>query len=119
MQVKYKETVLYFRIYAELINAAQYQGLITYQDMAVIMGLKPKGSYMGKETGQILGEISLNEHQQARPMLSALAVGVSGVPGGGFYSFAKDLGYEFENTRESKLEFWRNQRKLLYDIWKK
>jgi hypothetical protein len=61
---------------AELVRAAQYRGITTYQDIAVIMGLPIIGSHMGLETGQILGEISEDEVNVGRPMLSAIAVNV-------------------------------------------
>jgi PII-like signaling protein len=55
---KYRGKTVYFHVLAELVRAAQYRGATTYQDIALIMGLPSSGSYMGKETGQILGEIS-------------------------------------------------------------
>src|SRR5215510_11953840 len=89
---KYRGTTKYVHVLAELVRAAQYRGITTYQDIAVIMGLPIQGAYMGKETGHILGEISEDEFRSGRPMLSAVAVGVSGRPGPGFYSLAKSLG---------------------------
>lgn len=70
---KYRGTTTYFHVLAELVRAAQYRGLTTYQDIAVIMGLPQKGSLMGSETGQILGEIAEDEVLANRPMLSAVA----------------------------------------------
>ncbi len=55
---KYRGQTVYFHVMAELIRAAQYCGSATYQDIAVIMGLPVSGSYMGRETGYILGEIT-------------------------------------------------------------
>jgi len=39
---------------------------------------------MGREVGEMIGEISREEVQNGRPMLSAIVVGTSGVPGDGF-----------------------------------
>ena len=61
---------------------------------------------MGKELGEILGEISGDEITYNRPMLSALAVGVSGEPGDGFYSWAKGLGRLHDNSEEGHKQFW-------------
>ena len=47
---------------------------------------------MGREVGHVLGEIVEDEVAADRPMLSAVAVGVSGLPGPGFYSLAQELG---------------------------
>jgi len=62
------------RVLAELIHAAEYRGVTTYQDIAVIMGLPLQGAYMGRETGHVLGEFSEDEVNAGRPMLSAVAV---------------------------------------------
>jgi len=36
---------------AELVRAAQYRGITTYQDIAAIMGLPQTGSHTGRQTG--------------------------------------------------------------------
>jgi len=114
----YQNEQEYHLIYTELINAARYKGVITYQNIAKIMGLPLQGNYMGLEVGRILGAISENEVKKGRPMLSAAAVGVSGEPGGGFYAFAKKLGYEFGEDKKSQRIFWQGELKMVYDVWK-
>lgn len=114
---KYRGTTTYFHVHAELVRAAQYGGTTTYQDIAVIMGLPVVGSYMGSETGHILGEISEDEFRAGRPMLSAIAVGVSGKPGPGFYELAKKLG--LLKDREDERMFWEKQRDAAYKAWKR
>ena len=81
---KYRGTTKYFHVMAELVQAAQYRGLTTYQDVALMIGLPVSGSYMGKEIGHILGEIAEDEVTADRPMLSAVAVGVNGKSGPAF-----------------------------------
>lgn len=88
---KYRGTTTYVHVLAELVRAAQYRGVTTYQDVATIMGLPQKGSYMGAELGAVLGEVAEDEVLAGRPMLSAVAVGVNGKPGPGFFSLAKEL----------------------------
>jgi hypothetical protein len=102
---KYKGQIIYQKVYWDLSQAAQYHGYVTYQEIAQMMGLHISGNYMGKELGQILGEISLEEHSQGRPMLSAIAVGSNGLPGEGFFKLAKDLEYQFEDTPEGRRSF--------------
>jgi hypothetical protein len=114
---KYRGTTKYFHVLAELIRAAQYQGTTTYQDIAVIMGITVTGSHMGKETGKILGEISEDEVDAGRPMLSAVAVNVHGIASEGFYSLARDLGLLKPGQNERK--FWEQQRDAVYEIWKR
>jgi len=81
------------------------------------MGLPVSGSYMGRETGYVLGEISEDEVTANRPMLSAVAVGVNGKPGPGFFSFAKQLGL-FDETKD-ELDFWQEQREAVYRAWRR
>jgi hypothetical protein len=97
---KYRGTPMYFHVMAELVRAAQYRGVTTHQDIAAIMGLRVIGSYMGRETGYILGEISEDEVNANRPMLSAVAVGVNGKPGPGFFSFAQQLSLLDSNDNQ-------------------
>ncbi|HEX8906918.1 MAG TPA: hypothetical protein VF771_18855, partial [Longimicrobiaceae bacterium] len=68
---KYAGSKEFLVVYAELIRAAQYRGVTTYQHVAAVVGLPPQGSHMGKEVGQLLGEISHAEERAGRPMLSA------------------------------------------------
>ena len=114
---KYRGTTTYVHVLAELVRAAQYRGLTTYQDIALIMGLPLKGSHMGAETGHMLGEISEDEVRAGRPMLSAVAVGVSGKPGPGFYQLAHDLGRCPADAGEGT--FWQQEREAVYDAWKR
>ena len=100
---KYRNTTKYFHVLAELVRAAQYRGVTTYQDIALIMGLPLSGSHMGKEVGWILGEISEDEVSAGRPMLSAVAVSVTGKAGPGFYGLAAQLGRLSKSQDETAL----------------
>ena len=114
---KYRGTTVYFHVHAELVRAAQYRGLTTYQDLALIMGLPLQGSHMGAQTGHILGEIVEDEVTAGRPMLSAIAVGVGGKPGPGFYSLARSLGKLRDGDDE--LAFWEAERERVYTAWRR
>jgi hypothetical protein len=114
---KYRGSTVYFHVLAELVRAAQYRGVTTYQDLALIMGLPTKGSYMGSETGQILGEIAEDEFRAGRPILSAVAVGVSGKPGPGFYTLAHQL--DRVSSSEEDLAFWARERDAAYTAWRR
>ena len=41
---KYRGTPNYFRVMAELVHAAEYRGITTYQDLALIMCLPLQGA---------------------------------------------------------------------------
>ncbi|MFN3344234.1 MAG: hypothetical protein ACK412_01100 [Chloroherpetonaceae bacterium] len=62
--------------------------------------------------GAILDEISTNEHNEGRPLLSAVVVKqASGEPGEGFYKLAESLkGYP---------SFWKDELKKVHDYWKR
>ena len=115
---RYRGTTDYIRVLAELVHAAEYRGVTTYQDLAVIMGLPLQGAYMGKETGWILGEISEDEVNAGRPMLSAVAVSVTGKAGPGFFALAKDLG-RFSGDPADEESFWRQEVQTVYETWKR
>jgi hypothetical protein len=114
---KYRGTTTYVHVLAELVRAAQYRGVTTYQDMAVIMGLPVTGSYMGKETGQMLREISTEEVGAQRPMLTAVVVGVNGKPGDGFFVLAEELGKL--KADEDEQTFWKRELEAVYSAWRR
>src|ERR1019366_5549984 len=115
---KYRGTTVYFHVLAGLVRAAQYRGVTTYQDIAVIMGLPQTANLMGKETGHILGEISEDEVEQGRAMLSSVAVGVNGKPGEGFYALAELIG--LLKPRYGRVGFWQQQqRDAAYAAWRR
>ena len=115
---KYRGTKEYYLIYSELITAARYRGTITYQEIAQIIGLPLKGSYMGAEIGHLLGEISEDEFNVDRPMLSSIAVNVQGSPGSGFFELARLLGKLTEESKEAENEFSKEEREAVYETWK-
>jgi len=115
---KYRGTKKYHLIYSELITAARYRGTITYQEIAKIIGLPLKGNYMGAEIGHLLGEISEDEVNAGRPMLSSIAVNVQGSPGSGFFELARSLGKLTEESKEAENDFWEEESEAVYEIWK-
>ena len=116
MTTEWKDTKEYFITYSILINAAKHSGFATYQEIAQACGLPTAGSYMGPVVGAILGAISKNEIEHGRPFLSAIAVGVSGKPGPGFFEWAKELNAAKDNQNEE--DFFTQECKKIYDMWK-
>lgn len=117
VQDKYRGTIEYVRVLAELVRAAEFRGMTTYQDIALIMGLPQRGNHMSREVGQLLGEISEDETRAGRPMLSAVAVGAGGSPGRGFFALARDLGRL--DTDGNETAFWQAERQATYDVWRR
>jgi hypothetical protein len=114
--MQYKGTGEYFLIFNELVTAARYRGTVTYQELAHSIGLPITGDYMANELGQCLGEISEDQVQNNRPMLSAVAVKVSGLPGEGFFTLAKKLD-RFYGADEQRRSFWEAEVQRVYVHW--
>ena len=114
---KYRGSKKYMLVFSELLRAARCRGTLTYQDIAHLIGLPLRGSYMGSEIGHLVGEISEDEHNNGRPMLSALVVSVKGRPGSGFFELAKLLGELDDDSDQGKEAFWLKTREALYEEW--
>jgi hypothetical protein len=74
---------------------------------------------MAQETGHILGEISEDELKHERPMLSALVVGTSGLPGPGFFKLARQLGKLQDDSKEAERSFWEEEKAAVYSTWQR
>lgn len=72
---------------------------------------------MGKETGQMLREISVEEVAAQRPMLTAVVVGVQGKPEDGFSVLAGELGKM--KAGEDEQAFWEREREAVYAAWRR
>lgn len=119
MGKQYRGTKQYLLIYSELIRAAQHHGTVTYQELADLIGLPLQGNFMGTELGHYTGDISREELENGRPMLSAIVVGVSGKPGGGFFGLAKELGRFNSDDPAEQDSFWHAEQKAVYETWKR
>ncbi|MBL8130827.1 MAG: hypothetical protein JNL42_03140 [Anaerolineae bacterium] len=111
------ESVEYHLVYNELINAARRRGIVTYQELAHVVGLPLEGNYMGKRIGELLGTVSENEVRHNRPMLSAIAVTTGGRPGGGFFTWARQLNLLQSEHKADEEAFWEQQQKQIYATW--
>lgn len=118
MPTKYRGSKEYLLVYAELIAAARHRGLLTYQEIAQIMGLHLTGSHMSREVGTILAEIGDDEHENGRPMLTAIVVGVSGKPGPGLFALAKQHGRFDSEDQDARESFVQQERQKVYEAWK-
>lgn len=114
---KYRRTKEFLLVYTRLITAAQRRGTISYLDVASVLGIEQPGHHMARQVGQVLGEISEDEHASGRPMLSAVAVATTGFPGDGFFNLASEFGkYSGSSTRDKK-QFWERELDQVYSEW--
>lgn len=107
------------QVRAALMEAARDRRLLTYPDVASIMGLPRSGYYMGSKVGAMADAINRVERDAGRPMLSALLVQTqSRRPGEGFYACAIQLGVVTRFADEaSKRAFWEAERDKVYAYW--
>ena len=103
-------------IYEKLKEVARRKGLITYKELAGVVGLDWKRDY-GKcrQIFSVLGAVSTSEVEQGHPMLSAIAVRQhTRTPGPGFFTLARDLGRYRSGNNHS---FWVAERDAVWSLW--
>jgi hypothetical protein len=85
--------MLHKPIYKELKRVARRQEMTNYSAIAPLAGLDMDNPAHRDEMRQILGKISTYEHQQGRPMLTAVVVHKQdNIPGYGFFELGRHLG---------------------------
>src|SRR5579863_1641785 len=90
---------------------------ITYQELARAMDpdVNPRDRRFKRLT-TALYYINKYEHENGRPMPGALVVRASdGLPGDGFYSCARDLEFEFDDSEA--IAFWEAELTRVVDHW--
>ncbi len=111
-------------IYEKLKQVAHSQDVITYSEIAPLAGLDMSLPADRNKIADILGEISIHEHAQGRPLLSVVVIHKPGnaygesanTPGHGFFKLAKQLHlYQgnndlvfFSHELTRVLEYWKN-----------
>ena len=103
-------------IYNNLKEVARKKQLITYKELASVVGLDWNKDY-GKcrQIFPVLGAVSTCEVEKGHPMLSAIAVRQDKrTPGPGFFALARDLGRYQSGTDYS---FWIAERDAVWDLW--
>ena len=114
---KYRGTKEYQLVYCKLLGAAQRHDEVLYTEIAEILGIATTGHHMARKVGQVLGEVSEDEHRAGRPMLSAVAVSVKGFPGDGFFTLARTLGCLTATDASAELPFWMAEERKVYEAW--
>ncbi len=85
---------MYDELYEKLREVARKQKTVHYEDIAPMLGLKMEDPADRVRIGQILGEISKQENNDGRPMLSAVVTHKGDErPGTGFFELAQELGH--------------------------
>ena len=107
----------YETIRNKLIDTARKKICITYSEVGSLINLDMNESLDRNKLAYIIGEISKAEHNEGRPMLSALVVHKDNkICGVGFFKLAKELGL---HTYKEDIEFLGKECKKLYEYWSK
>lgn len=105
-------------IYKKLQEVARKQELITYSEIARLASLNMESQAERNRIGEILGEISMFEYDQGRPLLSAIVVHADDLtPGRGFFHLARQLGLLGGHDDRSETTFFVNEVKKVYRYW--
>jgi hypothetical protein len=103
-------------IYEELKRVAQAGSYTTYSDIAPLARLNMDNQSDRNKMGEILGEISVYEHQQDRPLLSVVVIHRDdNMPGLGFFNLARELGVY---KGKDDFEFFIAELRRVHDHWK-
>ena len=99
-----------------LVDRAKSQEMITYSDLATRITTVSFDPH-GRPLSDLIGEISKEEDEAGRGMLSAIVIHKDGdnMPGNGFFEYAKTLGRDTSD----KIEFWSNEVKTVLKQWSK
>lgn len=87
------EDMLHPSIYETLKRVAREQRTTTYSEIQHLAGLDMESPADRNTMREILGKISTFEHQNKRPMLTAVVIRKEdNIPGDGFFELARHLG---------------------------
>jgi hypothetical protein len=115
----YRGTPKYGLAHAALVMAANSRSLCTYTGIAELTGLPNKGHQMISTVGRLLGEISDDEHDAGRPLLSAIAVDKnSGLAGRGFFKLVRDMKLLSGTSEYAEKQFLNKEKSKVFDHWK-
>jgi hypothetical protein len=109
----------------DAVRQAACEGRLTYYGViAPLAGLDMgRGEWDRAEIGRILGRISTREHEEGRPLLSAIVVhshnfpieALRGRPGKGFFNLARELG--LFRPDEDEEAFWQREVRRVHEHW--
>ncbi len=104
------------RIRDMLIEAARNRRVVYYAEVGRLLNFSMDNPSHRVELGKILGEISTEEYEEGRPLLSAVVVHKEDhQPGEGFFSLAKELGQK--RPDEDSDAFYASELERVFIAW--
>jgi hypothetical protein len=101
-------------IYDRLIAAARQRSRVFHSEVRGLLEGLPGDP---PEVEQVLAQIAAHEHQNGRPLLTALVVTGKSIPGNIFFSSARDLGLLTSSDPAEEMRFWMAEEARVYDTW--
>ena len=103
-------------VYEELKRVARAQGQVAYSEIAPLAQLDMESPADRNQLSDILGEISLFEHKNGRPLLSVVVLyRDDNMPGQGFFRLARELGVY---AGKDDIAFFVRELKRVHAYWK-
>ena len=101
--------------FVEYLRSKARRGeLVTYGEVAPLLGIETGNEYFGVPVGRVLDALNRREFSQSRPLISAIVVSAdSGQPGSGYYGCARDL----RRYRGNDFEEWAMEVGRVHDYW--
>lgn len=105
-------------IYERLKEAARNEELLTYGQIAPLANLNLQSPADRNRISLILGEISTYEHENNRPLLSAIVI-LKGEdkPAEGFFRLARELGRYSGRKDKDDCDFFTLETKRVFEYW--
>lgn len=104
------------RLRKTCIKAAKNRSVLTYTDIAPLLGLDMYVPDDRAKIGEYLDQLARAEHEAGRPLLSAVVVGANGgMPGHGFFKLARSFG--LMGPKDVKKAFCWSELQRLYAYW--
>ena len=105
-------------LYEKLKEVARSRSLITYSDIAPLVGVDIRTSPGRREIGRLIAEVCAHEVEHGRPMLGSVVVRKdTGMPGDGYFKGACRLGQFEPDGQKDKRSFWAEELERVYDGW--
>jgi len=105
-------------LYEKLKEVARARSVITYSDIAPLVGVDIRTSPGRREIGRLIAEVCAHEVEHGRPMLGSVVVRKdTGMPGDGYFKGACRLGQFEPDGQKDKRSFWAEELERVYDGW--
>jgi hypothetical protein len=98
----------------KLRDVARSGGWTTERAVARIAGIDPADPDFPTVLGHLLEAINRAEDAQGRPLLAAVVVGATGLPGPGFFASARELGLHVDSDDRT---LWQRELQRVHAYW--